>query len=204
MIQTYSHQNLQNTGLSAYLPLFHGAGVRHIANASPLNMGMLTTRGMPVWHPAMREKGLVDVTEEVKRKVGREGARMEDVAVMFGMRELRDGQGGRWRCPVVVGCSDLEQVGLAVGDCGILHRMGGVGGDSLPVSLSLPLPPCLSLHRHIATRPTLTPSQVHQAVSSYLTATTTSAATALPSLEQLVQSEYKSSGWFNYSWHSGA
>jgi len=161
IIQTYSHQNLQNTALSAYLPHFHAAGVHHIANASPLNMGMLTTRGMPGWHPAMSVPGLVEATERAKRTVREQGGglKIEDVAVAFGMKELEGAGGEKWRCPVVVGCSDLEQV--------------------------------------------------HQAVSSYITATTASAsatasAISLHSLEQSVQDEYKSAGLFNYSWHSGA
>lgn len=112
MIQTYSHQNLQNSTLELFLPHFHDrAKLKHVANASPLNMGMLTTRGMPPWHPARRVPELVKGTESALQVAQDQGAKFEDAAVRFGMRDLR-GCEGYARPPVVVGCADLSQVSI--------------------------------------------------------------------------------------------
>jgi D-arabinose 1-dehydrogenase len=116
IIQTYSHQNLQNTGLSAYLSEFRArAGVQTVMNASPLNMGLLTTSGPPAWHPAPSE--LRQCVEEAKQLVQDSGVtvasrpvKIEDVAVSFGMRDVGDGP----TPPVVVGCSTLDQVSWLV------------------------------------------------------------------------------------------
>jgi D-arabinose 1-dehydrogenase len=118
IIQTYSHQNLQNTGLSAYLPEFKTrAKVGTVMNASPLNMGLLTTAGPPDWHPAPKE--LRECVNEAKEMVKASGVKvmggevqravkLEDLAVSFGMRGLGNGQGSA--PPVVVGCGTLDQV----------------------------------------------------------------------------------------------
>jgi D-arabinose 1-dehydrogenase len=116
IIQTYSHQNLQNTGLSAYLSEFRTrAGVQTVMNASPLNMGLLTTSGPPAWHPASPE--LRQCVDEAKQLVQDSGVtvasrpvKIEDVAVSFGMRDVGDGP----TPPVVVGCSTLDQVSWLV------------------------------------------------------------------------------------------
>lgn len=113
IIQTYSHQNLQNSGLSAYLSEFRTrAGVQTVMNASPLNMGLLTTQGPPAWHPASPElRRAVDEAKEIVRDSGLSVAgrpvKMEDVAVSFGMRDVGAGP----TPPVVVGVATLDQVG---------------------------------------------------------------------------------------------
>lgn len=113
IIQTYSHQNLQNTGLSAYLTEFKTrAKVQTVMNASPLNMGLLTTSGPPTWHPASPElrQCAIEAKEIVKASGLTVGdgkpAKIEDLAVSFGMRDLDHGE----TPPVVVGCSTLDQV----------------------------------------------------------------------------------------------
>ncbi|KAJ9108058.1 hypothetical protein QFC20_003627 [Naganishia adeliensis] len=101
IIQTYSHQNLQNTGLTAYLTEFQNrAKVQTVMNASPLNMGLLTTSGPPAWHPA---------SPELRQAMQRGRLKIEDLALSFGMRDF-----GADSPPVVVGCSTLAQVHQAV------------------------------------------------------------------------------------------
>ncbi len=50
-ILSYCNFSLNNTSLQDDIPFYqqHGVG---IINASPLSMGLLTTRGAPPWHPA--------------------------------------------------------------------------------------------------------------------------------------------------------
>lgn len=115
IIQTYSHQNLQNAGLSAYLPEFQNrAQVQTVMNASPLNMGLLTTSGPPAWHPASPElRQCMDEAKEIVKASGlmvgegdaRRPVKIEDLAVSFGMRDV-----GADSPPVVVGCATLDQV----------------------------------------------------------------------------------------------
>jgi L-galactose dehydrogenase len=50
-IISYCHYALNDTSLLELLPLFEENGVG-LVNASPLSMGLLSTRGAPDWHPA--------------------------------------------------------------------------------------------------------------------------------------------------------
>ncbi|MEK0313294.1 aldo/keto reductase [Cohnella sp. 56] len=50
-ILTYCHYALNDSSLLSLLPLFEASGVG-LVNASPLSMGLLSTRGTPDWHPA--------------------------------------------------------------------------------------------------------------------------------------------------------
>jgi L-galactose dehydrogenase len=53
-ILSYCHYSLNDTSLEHLLPYLEEKGVG-IINASPLSMGLLTTRGTPTWHPAPAE-----------------------------------------------------------------------------------------------------------------------------------------------------
>lgn len=53
-IISYCHYALNDTSLLRLLPLLEKLGVGLI-NASPLSMGLLSTRGTPDWHPASSE-----------------------------------------------------------------------------------------------------------------------------------------------------
>lgn len=117
MIQSYSHQNLQNATLAEFLPHFRErAKVSVIANASPLNMGLLTSAGPPQWHGARVKPELISSVSKANEMVQKETAdlkggpkKIEDLAVSFGMRDLEGSEGEA--LPVVVGCGNLEQVG---------------------------------------------------------------------------------------------
>ncbi|PZT53375.1 aldo/keto reductase [Paenibacillus silvae] len=50
-IISYCHYALNDTSLLSLLPLLEEKGVG-LVNASPLSMGLLSTRGTPAWHPA--------------------------------------------------------------------------------------------------------------------------------------------------------
>lgn len=53
-IISYCHYSLNDTSLFHLLPLLDARGVG-LVNASPISMGLLSTRGTPDWHPASPE-----------------------------------------------------------------------------------------------------------------------------------------------------
>ena len=53
-IISYCHYSLNDTSLIHLLPLLEERGVG-LVNASPISMGLLSTRGTPDWHPASPE-----------------------------------------------------------------------------------------------------------------------------------------------------
>ncbi len=54
VILSYCHYSLNDTSLLSLLPSIEANGVG-LVNASPLSMGLLSTRGTPDWHPASEE-----------------------------------------------------------------------------------------------------------------------------------------------------
>jgi aryl-alcohol dehydrogenase-like predicted oxidoreductase len=79
-ILNFCHYSLNDTLLTEYLDFFekHGVGV---INASPLSMGLLSSRGTPDWHPAS------DALKEACRKAAdycaAQGYPIEKLAVQF-------------------------------------------------------------------------------------------------------------------------
>jgi L-galactose dehydrogenase len=53
-IISYCHYSLNDTALLSLLPLLEQQGIG-LVNASPLSMGLLSSRGTPDWHPASNE-----------------------------------------------------------------------------------------------------------------------------------------------------
>ncbi|WP_127532959.1 aldo/keto reductase [Paenibacillus kobensis] len=54
VIISYCHYSLNDSSLLRLLPLLERSGIG-LVNASPLSMGLLSTRGTPDWHPASQE-----------------------------------------------------------------------------------------------------------------------------------------------------
>ncbi|WVQ84887.1 hypothetical protein IAT38_007050 [Cryptococcus sp. DSM 104549] len=110
VVQTYGHKTVQNDALEkGYLDAFtEQAKVGRVVSAAPLAMGILTTHGGPDWHPARQIPKLWDATREASDLCKEKNTTLEDVALRFGYRSLvqKDGQ----KVPIVVGCTDLEQV----------------------------------------------------------------------------------------------
>jgi L-galactose dehydrogenase len=50
-VLSFCHYALNDTSLEAWLPYFAAKGIG-VINASPTGMGLLTSRGVPPWHPA--------------------------------------------------------------------------------------------------------------------------------------------------------
>ncbi|PRP74683.1 hypothetical protein PROFUN_03605 [Planoprotostelium fungivorum] len=117
-IMSFSHSNLQNYSLANYTPHFHdSAGVKNILTASPLNMGLLTERGPPSWHPS--PTGLRDTAHRAADMCRDRGTTLMKVAEGFSMRwdefvGRTTGKSGGPPSTVVVGLSNPREVHEAV------------------------------------------------------------------------------------------
>ncbi|BGP12885.1 hypothetical protein JCM10213_005162 [Rhodosporidiobolus nylandii] len=108
IMQTYCHHTLQNTSLSAFLPLFTAAGVKQVLSASPLSMGLLRSAPAPAWHPA--SPALQAANQEAVALCAKRGVKLEDVALGYGFSSVkRPGTEGA-DTPTVVGLSTPEEV----------------------------------------------------------------------------------------------
>ncbi|EGO01557.1 hypothetical protein SERLA73DRAFT_176907 [Serpula lacrymans var. lacrymans S7.3] len=100
---SYSHLDLQNASLEAFLPAFYErAKLRQVLTASPFSMGLLT-HSPPSWHPASPEikQAVVDVSQIVESWKGG----LPDVALGYAFQRAKV-QG----MPIVVGLSTLKDV----------------------------------------------------------------------------------------------
>ena len=108
VVQTYGHQTLMNDTLAtAFLKEFTGnAKVRYVTNASPLQMGFLTTAGRAPWQTAQApieaaRLAAVDICRQ-------EGVSLEEVACNYGYKQLYQSDGTM--VPIVLGCKSLEEL----------------------------------------------------------------------------------------------
>ena len=109
IIQTYCHNTLQNTVLTAYLSAFTNlAQVRQVVNASPLSMGMLTMSGGPEWHPYRDEARLDSAMNEARAICATASMALEELSVDFGYQELKQSDGRI--VPCVIGCKNLDEL----------------------------------------------------------------------------------------------
>jgi L-galactose dehydrogenase len=79
-IISYCHYSLNDTSLVHLLPLIEQKGVG-LVNASPLSMGLLSTRGAPDWHPAGGE--LKAACLKAAEYCASQGADIAKLAVQF-------------------------------------------------------------------------------------------------------------------------
>ena len=79
-VLNFCHYALNDTLLTDYLDFFeqHGVGV---VNASPLSMGLLSSRGTPDWHPA--SAALKEACRRAADYCARQGYPIEKLAVQF-------------------------------------------------------------------------------------------------------------------------
>jgi L-galactose dehydrogenase len=79
-VLSYCRFELNDTALLDLVPLLKNHGVG-IINASPLGMGLLTTRGTPPWHPAPAE--LKEVCARAAAHCRANGASVEKLAIQY-------------------------------------------------------------------------------------------------------------------------
>ncbi|MDR6722735.1 aryl-alcohol dehydrogenase-like predicted oxidoreductase [Paenibacillus amylolyticus] len=79
-IISYCHYTLNDTSLLSLLPLLEKNNVG-LVNASPLAMGLLSTRGAPAWHPATER--VKQVCLEAAQFCAEQGSNIAKVAVQY-------------------------------------------------------------------------------------------------------------------------
>ena len=79
-ILNFCHYSLNDTLLEDYLDFFEQKGVG-VINASPLSMGLLSTRGTPDWHPA--PQALKDACARAAALCAERGYPIEKLAIQF-------------------------------------------------------------------------------------------------------------------------
>ena len=85
-ILNFCHYCLNDDALVDYLDYFESHGVG-IVNASPLSMGLLTSRGIPLWHPAPRP--LVEACTRAARHCTEKGYPIEKLAIQYSANNPR-------------------------------------------------------------------------------------------------------------------
>jgi len=79
-ILNFCHYSLNDTILADYLDFFEQKNVG-VINASPLSMGLLSSRGTPDWHPAPRD--LKDACAKAAAFCAEQGYPIEKLAIQF-------------------------------------------------------------------------------------------------------------------------
>lgn len=85
-ILNFCHYCLNDDKLADYLDYFESKGIG-VINASPLSMGLLSSRGAPAWHPA--PKKLIDACNKAVRHCEEKGCPIEKLAMQFSVSNPR-------------------------------------------------------------------------------------------------------------------
>ncbi len=85
-VLNFCHYCLNDDELLDYLDYFEERGIG-IINASPLSMGLLTTRGVPDWHPA--PKALVEVCAKAAAHCREKNYPIEQLAIQYSVGNPR-------------------------------------------------------------------------------------------------------------------
>ena len=85
-ILCFCHYCLNDDLLTEYFDWFEERGIG-IINASPLSMGLLSSRGVPPWHPADRR--LVDACARAAAHCSAKGYPIEKLAVQYSVSNRR-------------------------------------------------------------------------------------------------------------------
>lgn len=85
-VLNFCHYCLNDDELLDYLPFFEERGIG-VINASPLSMGLLSSRGVPDWHPAPRP--LVEACAKAAAWCNEQGYPIEKLAVQFSVANPR-------------------------------------------------------------------------------------------------------------------
>ena len=82
----FCHYSLNDDLLTEYFDFFEANGIG-VINASPLSMGLLSTRGVPPWHPAA--KSLVDACARAAAHCAEKGYPIEKLAIQYSISNPR-------------------------------------------------------------------------------------------------------------------
>ncbi|KAI0079744.1 Aldo/keto reductase [Panus rudis PR-1116 ss-1] len=105
VVLSYSHLNLQNDTLPAFLPRFRErAAVSQVVTASPINMGLLTA-SPPKWHPAPPEVRTASAKAHAICQEKSWAGGLPNIALGFAYRKAHE-----LGLPTVVGLGQLREV----------------------------------------------------------------------------------------------
>lgn len=85
-VLSFCHYSLNDDRLVDFIGHFESKGVG-VINASPLSMGLLSSRGVPAWHPA--PKALVEACGRAARHCQEYGCPIEKLAVQYSVANSR-------------------------------------------------------------------------------------------------------------------
>ncbi|WP_100407719.1 aldo/keto reductase [Bacillus solitudinis] len=86
VILSYCHYSLNDTSLTSLIPTLEKKDVGLI-NASPLSMGLLSTRGVPDWHPADEE--IKNACKQALEFCERNGENLSKLAIQYSVMNER-------------------------------------------------------------------------------------------------------------------
>lgn len=129
VVMSYANFTLQNTRLlTEGLPRLLAAGVDVVPNASPLGMGLLRRKGVPIggmgnWHPA--PDGLRNAIQVASKWVDEQDEKLEVVAIRFALETwLREGASAGALGPPLARSADADAGYLSVAHLGTGNRLG--------------------------------------------------------------------------------
>lgn len=114
VVQTWAQLTLQNTRLETFgLPAFRAAGVRTVCSSSPLAVGLLRSRGVPVgglgdWHPA--PEGLRIQVKKAAEELEAAGESISALALRFAIRKAVSLSTPELQICTISGVATLEEI----------------------------------------------------------------------------------------------
>src|SRR5207248_9647874 len=81
-ILSYCHYELNDTSLAQLIPFLKERGIG-VINASPLGMGLLSSRGAPAWHPAPPR--VKEICAQAAQHCASRGVPIEKLAIQFSL-----------------------------------------------------------------------------------------------------------------------
>ncbi|PGH05673.1 hypothetical protein GX51_02833 [Blastomyces parvus] len=128
-VMSYANFTLQNTKLALEgLPRLVAAGVDVVPNASPLGMGLLRRKGVPIgsmgdFHPA--PDGLRNVIYKASEWVEQQGEKIEVVAIRYALESwLREGSNVGALGPPLAPSPDADPGFISAATVGVGRRLG--------------------------------------------------------------------------------
>jgi len=114
VVQTWAQLTIQNTRLESYgLPLLKAAGVKVVCASSPLAVGLLSSKGVPVgglgdWHPA--PEGLRLQAQQASRIIESQGESTADLALRYAIRKAVALSDPDIQISTISGVASLEEI----------------------------------------------------------------------------------------------
>jgi D-arabinose 1-dehydrogenase len=118
VVQTWAQLTLQNTRLETYgLPLLKAAGVKVVCASSPLAVGLLSSKGVPVgglgdWHPA--PEGLRLQVRQASRLIESRDESTAALALRFAIRKATALSSPELQVSTITGVASLDEIKMNV------------------------------------------------------------------------------------------